>query len=272
MKEQLARLESQIQTLVEGSLARLLGAEVSAPELALQLARAMDEGVRLDSAGRPHAPDQYALALNPHVLGSMGGQAEAAQELGRGLLDAARSAGYLLGREPQITLASDPTLPRWQARVVAWHSNKPLEYTQAMAAEESGGGGRIPPGAFLIVDGKRHFPLDRPVASIGRRLDNQLVLEDVHASRNHAQIRLREGRFVVFDLGSTSGTFVNGRPVKQHILRPGDVITIGSVRLVYGEDPGGTTDATPAYPRPREQRNAKSGPSAKDMPEDDSSS
>ena len=47
MKEQLARLETQIQALVEGSLAKLLGAEVSAPELALQLARVMDEGVRL---------------------------------------------------------------------------------------------------------------------------------------------------------------------------------------------------------------------------------
>jgi len=108
----------------------------------------------------------------------------------------------------------------------------------------------VPIGAFLIIDGTRHFPLDRPVINVGRRLDNQLILENPHVSRTHAQLRVRDGRFVLFDLGSTSGTRVNGRAIKQHILQPGDVVTVANIRMVYGEDPGGPPDTTPPYTPP----------------------
>jgi pSer/pThr/pTyr-binding forkhead associated (FHA) protein len=102
----------------------------------------------------------------------------------------------------------------------------------------------------LIIEGRRHFPLDRTVVNVGRRLDNQLILDDPRVSRTHAQLRVREGRYVLFDLGSTSGTIVNGRRVHQHVLRPGDVITIAGTSIVYGEDPGGPPDQTPAYTPP----------------------
>ncbi len=175
---------------------------------------------------------------------------EHALDLEQGLLEAARNAGYLLGTEPRVAIASDPTLPRREVRVVAWHSGTALELTKGMpVSPDSGEPGPIR-GFFLIIGGDRHFPLDRPVVNIGRRLDNQIILEDPHVSRTHAQLRWRDGRFVLFDLGSTSGTKVNGRPVKQHTLLPGDVITIGPVRMVYGEDPGGPPDSTPAYRAP----------------------
>lgn len=251
MKEQLARLEKQIESLVEGSLARLLGGQISPSELAAQVARAMVDGVRVDANGKPQAPDEYALTMHPDDIVLLADAApNVAAELGGGLVEAARGAGYLLGREPRVTLAADPTLPRRQVRVLAWHSDTPLEFTRGMPQESEDEQGRIPSGAFLIVDGHRHFPLDRPVVNIGRRLDNQIILEDLHISRTHAQLRLREGRFVLFDLGSTAGSYVNGRPIRQHVLLPGDVITLGATRLVYGEDPGGVPDATPVYKPP----------------------
>ena len=265
MNDSLARLEKQLEALVEGSLARLLGAQLSAGDVAAQLARSMHDGVSADSAGQPHAPDQYALTLHPsdiEVLLEAGTDLQT--QLATGVLEAARASGYRMGREPHITLAVDPTLPRWQVRVIAWHSSNPLEFTQAMPQAGDSQPGRLPVGAFLIIDGKRHFPLDRPVINIGRRLDNQLILEDSHVSRTHSQLRVREGRFVVFDLGSTAGTRVNGRPIKQHVLQPGDVIGIASVRLVYGEDPGGPPDATPAYrppfpPKPAGDQRTRAG-------------
>jgi predicted component of type VI protein secretion system len=110
--------------------------------------------------------------------------------------------------------------------------------------------GALPDGAFLIVDGRGHYALNRPVINIGRRLDNQLILDNPHVSRTHAQLRIRDGRFVLFDLGSTTGTKVNGRAVKQHVLRQGDVISIAEIRLVYGEDPTGPPDSTEAYTPP----------------------
>ena len=100
--------------------------------------------------------------------------------------------------------------------------------------------------------------------NVGRRIDNQIILEDAHVSRTHAQLRVRDRRFVLFDLGSTGGTQVNGRKVKQHILRPGDVITIADFRLVYGEDDGGPPDTATAYtppfpPRPAGDQETETG-------------
>jgi hypothetical protein len=251
MKGQLSRLEHHLQAIVEGSLARLFGGALEPAMVASQLAAAMVDGLKYDAeGGKAYAPDQYAMTLHPKDVEAMiQGAPDVRRELGQGLLEAARAHGYVLSSEPNITLAADPTLGRWQLRVIAWHSGNPLEFTQGMpvgsaASEEP------PAGAFLIIEGRRHFPLDRTVVNVGRRLDNQLILDDPRVSRTHAQLRVREGRYVLFDLGSTGGTDVNGRRVHQHVLRPGDVITIAGTPIVYGEDPGGPPDQTPAYTPP----------------------
>jgi hypothetical protein len=251
MKDQLARLEKQLELLVEGSLARLLGAEISPSVVAGQLARAMEEVGKQDEQGHSFAPDQYALTLNPDDANLLLDSAPNIHSvLAKGLLEAVRSVGYIIQRQPNITIAADPTLKRWEVRVVAWHSGNPLEFTHPMQREAVLRSGALPDGAFLIVDGRGHYALDRPVINIGRRLDNQLILDNPHVSRTHAQLRIRDGRFVLFDLGSTTGTKVNGRAVKQHVLRQGDVISIAEIRLVYGEDPTGPPDSTEAYTPP----------------------
>ncbi len=251
MSTPLESLERQLERLVERALPRLLGGRLSTPVVAGQLARTMEDGLRWDDRGKGFAPDQYALTLHPQDVETLLSQApDLRDELARGLAEAARAHGYLLVSEPEVTLAADPTLARWDVRVVAWHRSRPLEFTQGMPHEARTEPGRVPAGAFLIIDAGRHFPLDRPVVNIGRRLDNQIILEDPHVSRTHAQLRVRDGRFVLFDLGSTAGTQVNGRRVQQHVLRPGDVVAIGESNLVYGEDPGGPPDSTPAYSPP----------------------
>ena len=94
----------------------------------------------------------------------------------------------------------------------------------------------LPENAFLIVEGVKVFPLALPVINIGRRLDNQLIIDDPRVSRNHAQLRTIKGRYVVFDLNSTGGTFVNGQRTSQSVLYPGDVISLAGVALIFGQD------------------------------------
>jgi pSer/pThr/pTyr-binding forkhead associated (FHA) protein len=94
----------------------------------------------------------------------------------------------------------------------------------------------IPRNAFLIVEGDRVFPLSQMVVNIGRRADNHLVLSDPRVSRAHAQIRAIRGQYVLFDLNSTGGTMVNGRRIHQCALKPGDVISLSGVPLIYGEE------------------------------------
>jgi pSer/pThr/pTyr-binding forkhead associated (FHA) protein len=66
---------------------------------------------------------------------------------------------------------------------------------------------------------------------IGRSSSCQVVLGDDTVSRRHAELRFREGRWLLRDLGSSNGTFVNGRLVTEAEVRAGDVIHLGGCRL-----------------------------------------
>ncbi|MEJ2012987.1 MAG: DUF3662 domain-containing protein [Anaerolineales bacterium] len=252
MPNPLELLEQRISSMVEGALARMVGLQFSPADIASRLTRAMSEGVRHSQDGKPFAPDRYALTFNADDAKTLlQGTPDLNQDLARGMLDVAKASDYLVFREPVVTIAVDPTLQKHEMRVVAWHSTAPLDYTQDLAPDAPTTGSiKFPAGAYLIVDGERHFALNHPVVNIGRRLDNQLILDDLRVSRTHCQIRVRDGRFELFDLGSSAGTQVNGRPIKHHILQTGDVIDLAGIKLVYGEDPGGPPDETPAYAPP----------------------
>ncbi len=94
----------------------------------------------------------------------------------------------------------------------------------------------FPKSAFLVLQGTRVIPLNQPVILIGRRLDNHIILEDPRVSRTHAQIKLINDRFVIFDTNSTGGTYVNGRRTAQSVLYPGDVISLAGVIFIYSQE------------------------------------
>lgn len=245
MKSSLKDLEDRLERWIEGSIIRLFRQQFPAGTLASQLAEAMKDGLRINEHGITHAPDHYRLTLNPETIDNLEiSTPELATQLSSGLANAARDQGILFVREPEITILPEPSISQWEIRVIAWHGTSPLEETHEMDVPIDKGELSYPVGAFLIIDGDRHFVLDRPVINIGRRQDNQIILDNALISRTHAQIRARHGRFMLFDLGSKSGTLVHGIAIKQHILRPGDVITIGDVQLVYGEEITSTADET----------------------------
>jgi pSer/pThr/pTyr-binding forkhead associated (FHA) protein len=75
--------------------------------------------------------------------------------------------------------------------------------------------------------------IDRDRVSVGAARDCDIVLEEPHVSEHHASIRFREREFVVTDLDSTNGTFVNGESVNQRTLADGDVLRFGSSDWVF---------------------------------------
>ena len=96
----------------------------------------------------------------------------------------------------------------------------------------------LPPNAFFIIEGVRIYPLVKALINIGRGLENDVVLDDLRVSRNHAQLRAVHGQFVLFDLKSTRGTFINEHRIVQAILYPHDTISLGGVTLTFNqEDP-----------------------------------
>jgi transcriptional regulator with GAF, ATPase, and Fis domain len=86
------------------------------------------------------------------------------------------------------------------------------------------------------------FPLGAEAFSIGRQASNALQVLDPAASRLHCRIEPAKGGFLVRDLGSRQGTFVNGRPVHEHRLAEGDLVAVGEVLLLFqaptGDGPG----------------------------------
>jgi len=160
--------------------------------------------------------------------------------------------------------------------VLADHVDVVRESTQVLdsleVAEQLGGDATdTPPQAYLIVNGQTYVPL-RSVTNIGRRRDNTIVLDDPRVSRHHCQLRYRFGAYVLYDLGSRAGTYVNNQRISEVVLQPGDVIALAGERLVYTVDEQTTSEYTPhrdtkLTPPPTEPRDDLDDASEEDEPD-----
>lgn len=90
-------------------------------------------------------------------------------------------------------------------------------------------------GVYLVVN-SRIFPIDKDVITIGRKLENDLVIKDVLISRNHAEIRFEDDKYHIYDLNSTGGTFLNQRKINKSTLYSGDIILLASVPMMFIDD------------------------------------
>src|SRR5436190_1719468 len=93
------------------------------------------------------------------------------------------------------------------------------------------------PASLLVKSGSlknQRFPVRTPVFNIGRADYNDIVLPDPSVSTAHAKLQRREGVWVVVDLDSTNGTFVDGERVKgESPLAPGALLRLGDMQLVF---------------------------------------
>lgn len=97
------------------------------------------------------------------------------------------------------------------------------------------------PPVLIAVDGPlkgSRLPVSSEATSIGRISSNDVTLLDVAVSRRHCTIEHKEGHFLLIDLESHNGTFVNGLPVRRYILQDGDRVEIGKSAFVFSLDPG----------------------------------
>lgn len=96
----------------------------------------------------------------------------------------------------------------------------------------------------------KEIPLDRDVLTIGRREGNDIPIENPAVSGSHAKIVKTDQGFAVEDLNSLNGTFVNGRKIAKHDLKPGDSVLVGSHVLVFvGDQEEGEPRLQPARSR-----------------------
>jgi predicted component of type VI protein secretion system len=88
---------------------------------------------------------------------------------------------------------------------------------------------------ILSLDGMvlREFPLSKERTTIGRKSHNDVVIDNLAVSGEHAMIMTILNDSFLEDLGSTNGTLVNGQPIKKHFLQNNDVIELGKYKIKY---------------------------------------
>ena len=82
-----------------------------------------------------------------------------------------------------------------------------------------------------VVQGE--YQLDKERLSIGRKADNDIPIDNLAVSGKHAMVITILDDSFLEDLGSTNGSYVNGKLIKKHALKDGDVIAIGKHELKY---------------------------------------
>ena len=229
-----------MRELLEVRLVRALPGRRPEDLLVRYIARAIENGARLAPDGRRISPNVFTLQIQPALAGRWR-EPGLAQALIQAIQTAASDADLSFDAPTTLTFAEDASLASDEFRLVASHSADAVGETQDMQADTDAPAGAeqessVPENAFLIVDGLKEFTLTRPVINIGRRLDNDLVVDDPRVSRHHAQLRAIKDRYVLFDLNSSGGTFINAKRTSQTVLYPGDVISLAGVSLIFGQD------------------------------------
>ena len=108
--------------------------------------------------------------------------------------------------------------------------------------EEAAAVDGLPAGSALLVvkrgpNAGSRFLLDKDVTTAGRHPESDIFLDDVTVSRRHAEFRRDGGRFVVRDVGSLNGTYLNRERIEESDLSGGDEVQIGKFRLVFFAGP-----------------------------------
>ena len=235
IKDQLTKLEIRLQTLIEENTTRILPIRDNRPNISARMVAAMQSSIKSDETGDQIAPDLYILVVDPETAQLIGEHPSLTKELSELILQAGKEAGARFVNPPRIKINADESMVLGRFEVSTTFSLNQVDETSTLTIS-SDVGNPVPEYAFLIINGVQIYPLTQQIVNLGRRVDNHVVIEDLRVSRVHAQIRVINGHYVIFDLDSSGGTFVNGVRLAQATLYPGDVISLAGVDLVYGQD------------------------------------
>lgn len=252
MKIDLNRIETRLQSFIENTATLLFPNSKQTQDLASALIETMQERSRTDQEGRKIAPNLYTLVIPEEQLDFWKQNEAYLDKLAEMLQDVASENDLTFAHSPVIRVRGESGLQPdgYRFQIDAHHSADGLAQTSTMASVSEYQTENTPANAFLIVDGAQIFPISSPTVTIGRRPDNQLVIQDPRVSRVHAQIRVIGWQIALFDLDSSGGTFVNGKRIQQALLSPGDVISLAGVPLVFGQDYRETEETQELLPPP----------------------
>jgi FHA domain-containing protein len=245
------RLEAFASRFIEGWSARLFGAKLQPVQIGKRLIRTM-EAHQTISLSKTFVPNSYVVSLSPTDYAQFEQYRRSLeQDLAEALLGAARDRNYTLLAFPTVEIERDEDMPPGDLRVscalVDASGEEVAPDAKTLGAVEAGHTmvldrekllrerPRAPKATVEVREGdeRREIALGPEALAIGRDPQNDVIVDDRRVSRKHAEIRLRLGRYTIYDLQSTNGTYVNGRRVAEVVLSDGDRVAIGGVELHF---------------------------------------
>ncbi|MDY7542141.1 MULTISPECIES: DUF3662 and FHA domain-containing protein [unclassified Cryobacterium] len=251
----LDNFEKGLERAVNGAFAKTFKSGLQPVEITSALRRELDTKAAVVSRDRILAPNRFTVRMSHTDFQRM-------TNLGPALIDELTDLVQQHGNEQRYQFAGGISISLSDDRGLS---------EGMVQIDSSTVKGSVTWTPVVDVGGKR-YPLRKSTTVIGRGTDADITIDDTGTSRRHVEITWDGARAQVRDLGSTNGSQLNGVPVKQAILEPDSVITIGRTRIVFrvlaqahadapAASAGQRTDL-PAAPHERHDMGGFWGPSA----------
>ena len=247
-------IEDRLEGLVEGFFTKVFRSGLQPIEVGRRILREMGENKTV-SVNRIYAPNDFRVAMGSDDYGRFS-QMEAGlqREFSELVIEQAKQNRWNLMGLPRISFVEEESMGRGEFKVEpSLSADADLDAPKVSTREAQDGGDEpravpsdtaqkmgVATSAQLVIlddDGspKEQISITREPVVIGRLSNSDVVLSDSNVSRRHAELKRDGGDWVVVDLGSTNGTLVNGKLAREHRLKDGDRLTIGTSEMTFKE-------------------------------------
>lgn len=239
MSKFLESLEAKLQGLLEGTVDRVLSPGASR-SLGNSLVQLINQKLREDTSHPGTVPDVIELHVSLERWDTWQAARDTLDEVAQEIENEWVSQGYFFQNHLKIRLIPSSDLAVEDIDIkTGFEEIQPEESTSPTILQiitRAPSPEALPKNACFIINGEEMVNLTSPLIKVGRRTSNDIVIKDPLVSRDHLQLRAQHGHYLLFDLSSTGGTYINNRQVKSATLKPGDVVRIGKTILIYNQD------------------------------------
>jgi hypothetical protein len=215
----LQSFENGLERMVSGVFSRGSRTGLKPVDIGRRLVREIDEHRSVDVNGKRIVPNVFTVSISPRDHVNFAEIEEAlSTEMVETVREYARSEGYEFMGDVKVSFSIDNEMRPGRCEV------------SSMLRETRGARGS---GSLVLPSGGRIVLGPQPT-SIGRLPENTLPLADTNVSRRHCEVKATPRGFIVYDVGSTNGTKVNGlRITGEQELVDGDILSVGSTHLRF---------------------------------------
>jgi len=232
-----ARFESFIEGLMERTFTRATRSHLQPVEIGKRLVRAMDSRQSIGTEGIL-VPNVYDVFLHPEDYAQFEPMRRSlAQNLEAHVGRVARQRRFHMVSRPIVRLQPANDVVAGNLRIVPHLQDvetpeqQEFQHTAILPQVDgqSEGTHSVRLAAPNLVLANQSYAVLRSPTRVGRLPDNDIVVDDKRVSRHHAEVTQHGNRWILRDTGSTNGTAVNGKIVKEAVLKPGDSISLGGL-------------------------------------------